>query len=90
VLLEAMSAGLATLSTALPAVSELIQDGVNGLILPDDPGAAARVLASVISDPELRGRLGRNARETVLAGFSQRDQIASLADRFHRSVGRLT
>jgi glycosyltransferase involved in cell wall biosynthesis len=82
VLAEAMSAGVATLATALPAVPELIEDGVNGLLLPEPPEAAARVVGRALTDPELRRRLGHTARETVVARFSRARQMAILADRF--------
>jgi glycosyltransferase involved in cell wall biosynthesis len=82
VLAEAMSAGLATMATRLPAVPELIEDGVDGLLLPDTPDAAAGVVIRVISDPELRRRLGGAARDTVVTRFSRARQMAVLADRF--------
>lgn len=86
VLVEAMSAGLPTLSTSLPAVTELIEDGVNGLLLPADPGQAARLLVTLLRDRDLRHRLGGKAREKVLAEHDLRRQTAVLAKRFDELV----
>lgn len=63
VVLESMGMGAAVISADCPAgPAELIDDGVNGRLVPvEDVAALARVMAELMSDPALRARLGREA-----------------------------
>lgn len=72
-LLEAMGMGAAVISADCPSgPSELIEDGVNGRLVPvEDVGALTVALRQLLSDPDLRTRLGREAekvRERFHAG----------------------
>ena len=67
-LLEAMATGLPPVTTPVGAISEVVKDGVNGLLVkPGDVDALAERLSALLSDPVLREHLGRAARETALA-----------------------
>ncbi len=69
VLIEAMASGLATISGDLPAIRELIDDGVNGVLVPgDDPAALAARIEQL--DDAQRADLGRAARTKVADEFS--------------------
>lgn len=62
-LLEAMSAGLAPLTTPVGAVPDAITDGVDGLLVPPgDVAALASALAELVEDSALRRRLSSAAR----------------------------
>jgi glycosyltransferase involved in cell wall biosynthesis len=62
--LEAMAAGLPVVATRVGGVSEVIEDGVHGLLVPPrTPAALAAAIERVALDPTLRCRLGRAARE---------------------------
>ena len=76
-LLEAMSCGLAVVVTdASPGPLELVEDGVTGLVVPvDDAAALASALLRLIRDPDLRHRLGGQAR-TRVAEFQPAQAIA--------------
>ncbi|MDX1530247.1 MAG: glycosyltransferase family 4 protein, partial [Rhodothermales bacterium] len=66
VILEAMATALPVVSTPVTGIPELIEDGVDGLLVPPhDPQALADALADVIRDPALRRRLGTRARATA-------------------------
>lgn len=83
VLLEAQSQHLACAATALPGISELIEDGVTGLLVPaDEPAALAAALARLITDPALRQRLGAAAETKVRRDFTLAAGIARLAQKF--------
>jgi glycosyltransferase involved in cell wall biosynthesis len=83
VLLEAQSQRLACVSTALPGIGELIEDGCNGLLVPpDEPAALAAALTRLIADPALRLRLGAAAETTVRRDFTLAAGIARLAQKF--------
>lgn len=63
-LLEAMSLGLAVVSTDCPCGGPrtVIRDGENGLLVPvDDAGALEQALRRILSNPEFEETLGTNA-----------------------------
>lgn len=60
--LEAMAAGIPIIATAVDGNIEQIEDGVQGfLIPPNDVDALAQKIDMILSDPDLRHQLGRNA-----------------------------
>jgi len=66
-LLEAMAYDLPVVATAVGGMPELVQDGVESLLVPPDPEAIAAALERLLGDPALRRRLavaaGAHARE---------------------------
>ncbi len=65
-LLEAMAMSRAIVATRVSAIPEVIRDGENGLVVPpSDPPALAAALEKLLTDAELRGRLGRSALQTL-------------------------
>jgi glycosyltransferase involved in cell wall biosynthesis len=87
VLLEAGAMELAAVASRAAAVPELIEDGVNGsLVPPDDPAALAAALAALIADPAARLRLGRSARVRVLEQFALTPGIDRLVARLRAEL----
>jgi len=77
VLLEAAACGLPIVTTDVPGCREIVRDGDNGFLLPvRDAQALAVALRSLIDNAALRAKMGRRAREIVLAEFSQERVIA--------------
>ena len=71
VIIEAMGSGLPIIATAVGGTPELIRDGENGLLIPnEDDHALAVALQRLIDDAALRDRLAAQARADALAGFS--------------------
>lgn len=67
VILEAMSSGLALVSTPVGWAADYITDGENGFIVPvGDADALAAKLELIIENPALRRELGARARQTVM------------------------
>ena len=68
-LLEAMACGLAVIvSDSSGGALDYVKDGTTGLVVPvDDVDALAFAMASLVSDPQRRARLGNSAKERVLA-----------------------
>lgn len=91
-LLEAMSTGLPCVSTSVGAVTELLQNGRSGMIVPaGDAPALARELAALASDDALRAQLAKNARDRILREYSlgrMLDAYESLYRRPERFRGR--
>lgn len=83
VLMEAQLCGLAAVSTAISAIPELIEDGVNGKLVPErDSGTLAKALKALITDPGLRDSMGRKGSEIVRRDFSFYRGMKDLAERF--------
>ncbi len=62
--LEYMAAGLPVVATRVGGLPELVQEGVNGFLVPPrDPSALADALGRLLADPALRAELGRAGRE---------------------------
>jgi glycosyltransferase involved in cell wall biosynthesis len=62
VLMEAFSVGATIVATAVGGVPLVIEDGVNGLLVPPGrPDLLADALGRVAADPDLRDRLGQRA-----------------------------
>ena len=75
--IEAMAAGLPVVSTRVGGVPELIDSGVNGLLVdPDDPVALGNAVLELMDRPDFASRLGRAARDTAEARFSFDRMIA--------------
>ena len=85
VLMEAQSQGLAAVSTRVSAIPELIEDGVNGLLVdPGDIEGLAAALARVVGDADLRRRLGEAAVARLRARFDQEPELDRLAEKLRR------
>ncbi len=64
VALEAMACGTPVVASQVGGLAYLVQDGVTGYTVPtSDPQALADRLLSLIKDPDLRDRMGKQAAE---------------------------
>lgn len=78
-LLEAMWQGVPAVVTDCGGLPEVIDDGVDGLIVPaGDPHALSGALSRLLGDPALRQRLGNAARGKIASRFSQESVLALL------------
>ncbi len=83
VLLEAQSQRLATVSTELPGIAELIEPEATGLLVPpSDPSALAAALERLIRHPQDRARLGAAGEARVRSRFALEAGIEQLAEKF--------
>jgi glycosyltransferase involved in cell wall biosynthesis len=68
--MEYMDAGLPTVATRVGGIPDLIDDGVEGLLVePQDPAGLGDALARVLSDRDEARRMGERARERRLREF---------------------
>lgn len=71
VLLEAMMFELPIVATAWRAIPEIVDDGINGFVVPiRNPGVLAEKIALLISDGELRRRMGAEGRKKFVKEYS--------------------
>jgi glycosyltransferase involved in cell wall biosynthesis len=71
VLLEAMQAGLPVVTTRRASIPEIIQDGVNGLLVEEqNPSDLAEKILQLAGDPGLRERMGKANRERFAAYYT--------------------
>jgi glycosyltransferase involved in cell wall biosynthesis len=69
-ILEAMAHGLPVVSTPVGGIPEAVVDGETGfLVEPGDVEAIAQKINLLLSDAELRGRMGRNGYRRALEQF---------------------
>jgi glycosyltransferase involved in cell wall biosynthesis len=84
--LEALASGTPLVATSVRGLRELVTDGENALLVPEDPEAVAAALQRVLDDPELAARLGEAGRRVEGAG-SDRELVAAFLDLYARLAG---
>jgi glycosyltransferase involved in cell wall biosynthesis len=83
VILEAMAMELPVVSTRHSGIPEAVEDGVTGLLVPPgDEGALADALERLLSDPDLRERMGARGRERVAECFDVEANVGRLMAEF--------
>lgn len=76
-LLEAAACGRALLTTDVPGCRELVQDGMNGLMVAaKDPNALVKGLLVLMKDFALRKRMGECAYQSVMEHYQSKKIIA--------------
>ena len=80
-LLEAMHAGLATITTRVGAIPDVVTEGVHGLFVPPrNPGAIAAAISSLAREPERLSRMARACRERIAEAYLLPRLASQLAD----------
>jgi glycosyltransferase involved in cell wall biosynthesis len=71
VLMEAMALAIPCVSTWVAGIPELIRSGIDGLLVPpSDTEAFADAIRQLVTDPDLRLRIGQAGRQRVLEKFA--------------------
>ncbi len=85
-LVEAMLTGLPCALYATDGVTDLVRDGVNGLLArPGDAQSLAEKLSSLLTDPALRARLGAAARASIGPEFDI-DEMVRAQERLYEQL----
>ncbi len=88
-LIEAAAMALPIVTTDAPGCREVVDDGVNGLLVPvGDADALARAIEYLLDHPDKCREFGRAGREKVLREFDQKIVFA-LTDQVYRELGLL-
>lgn len=77
--LEAMSFGVAIISTRVGGIPELVREGIDGLLIePGDVAGLAAGLTRLAKEPALRTRMGQAARRRIQSDFSASTVLSRL------------
>jgi glycosyltransferase involved in cell wall biosynthesis len=85
--MEAMAMELPCVTTFVNGIPELIEDNVDGLIVPPaDVAALAQAIGKLAADPNLRLRLGKAGRTKVLRNYHLKTNASRLAEVWLQSL----
>lgn len=88
VLIEGMAAGRPVIGSAAGAVSEIIEDGVNGLLTPPgDAEALAQAMARILEEPAAARAWAEAGHQTVLARFTLERHVAAIQRIYEEILG---
>ena len=83
VLMEAMAAARPVIATRVGGVSELVEDGISGLLVaPGEVDGLAQAIQSLADDSEKRARMGQAGQRMVQDQFDIRQEAARLLGLF--------
>jgi glycosyltransferase involved in cell wall biosynthesis len=86
--IQAMACGVPVVSTPSGSISEFIDDGVTGLLVPEGrPPALADALALILINGERRRELAQRARAEAVRRFDARTNIRSVEKRILEACG---
>ena len=85
-LLEAMACALPVISTRVGGSIDIIESGVNGLLVEyDNEEDLSREMSRVLGEPELAASMGKHARETI----ERQHDMDSIADEYREVYNSL-
>jgi glycosyltransferase involved in cell wall biosynthesis len=90
-ILEACAAGVPVIASAVGGVPEVVEDGVNGyLVPPGRPDLLAQGIVAALSDEDRRRAMGENGRKRVRENFTLGAQSAQYLQLFESLALRQT
>jgi L-malate glycosyltransferase len=88
-LLDAMACARPIVATRSGGIPEVVDDGVTGLLVPPrDPHALAQAIVTLLTDADLRQRLGRAGLRRVRERFTVERMVAGTLAVYARLAGR--
>ena len=89
VALEALAAAKPLIATSVDGTPEIVIHEETGLTIPPgDVVQLANAIRELISDPEIRSRLGHRGRDLVLKHFTEEAQVRKTQELYHRAYER--
>lgn len=87
-LLEAMSCGIPSIATRVSGSEDIIEDGINGLLIePEEPAQMAQAIRRLIEDTELAQRLAEAGRATALREYQLSHAAERCLDFYYQALG---
>jgi glycosyltransferase involved in cell wall biosynthesis len=85
-LLEALACGRTVVGSDIAGINNVITHGENGFLVPaKDSGRLSKAISSLLEDPDLRKRLGRNARQAMVEKYDW-NVIAGKMEKVYRDL----
>jgi glycosyltransferase involved in cell wall biosynthesis len=82
-----MAAGRPCVASDIGGLSEIITDGIDGLLVPAcDPGALAKAVKRLLEDPVLRERIASAGRERALKDFNIEKCVSGTVEVYEKAV----
>jgi glycosyltransferase involved in cell wall biosynthesis len=89
VILQAFAAGKPVVGSSRGGIPEMLGDGARGLEYPaDEPAMLAAAVRRVWADPILCERMGRAARDYVVAEYGDTNFVSTLMDAYAQVLDR--
>lgn len=85
--LEGMAAGLPVVATRVGGMSEIVSDGVTGILVDPGPEPMARALETIITDSTLARRMGRAGCLEVRRRLTREAMTAGI-ERIYQDIGQ--
>lgn len=90
-ILEAMASGLPIIATAVGGNVELVQDGLNGCLVPAaNPEALAKSIVGFVQQRESAKRMGEKSRLLVESHYSMAAMVSNYQQLYDRLLGHST
>lgn len=86
--MEAMACGLAVICSRIGGTGDMIADGTDGLLVPQQDEAAIAAALRRLADPDERARIGATARARAVRQFDYRARAADLAALIRARAGQ--
>ena len=87
--LEAMAHGVPTIATPVGGMPQVIEDGVNGYLMPvDDEERLSELLCALMDSQDLRARIGAAGRSTISDHFNIERNVEELMRLYWGLVGQ--
>ncbi|GAC1468116.1 MAG: hypothetical protein PVSMB5_12880 [Ktedonobacteraceae bacterium] len=88
-LLEAMACEVPCISTRVSGSEDIVEDGVNGLLVePEQPAALAQAMRRLIGDTNLAQGLAQKGLEAVIRDYQLIRITEQTLDLYYRALGR--
>ena len=84
---EAMAMEIPVVSTTVGSIPELIEDGKEGLLIPErNETALTQAIIKLIDNPSLREEMGKRGREKILREFNIKTQVDKLLEIWRKVI----
>jgi glycosyltransferase involved in cell wall biosynthesis len=86
-IMEAMSLGKPVIASKVGGVSEIIEDGITGMLIePNHPEQIADRIIHLLSNQEIYSSIAQKAKEVVTERFSLQKYVAAMEEAFTRAL----